>query len=300
MQIYLDTFLDHLRIEKNLASNSIIAYQHDLSSYLDFLEKKHIADIKKISREDIFDFLFSLRKKMKPVSIARIVSSLKSFHRFLLREKVTGTDPAELIEAPKVEKKVPDVLSCREVENILKAPDLKKNQGIRDRAILELLYATGLRVSELTSLTYSSIDLEVGFLRCKGKSSKERIVPLGKVAEKYLLEYMNRARPVLAKGKISDSLFLARGGRTLSRQSIWKMIKAMVQKAGIKKNISPHTLRHSFATHLLERGADLRSVQEMLGHVSITTTQIYTHVNRARLKEIHRNFHPRAAAQGKL
>jgi len=180
------------------------------------------------------------------------------------------------------------------VARILKSPNPKKTQGIRDRAILELMYATGLRVSELTKLKNSDVNLDVGFVRCKGKGSKERIVPLGKTAEHFLERYTSQARPKLLAKKVSIYLFLAQGGRPLSRQSIWKMIKKQVRKAGVRKKVSPHTLRHSFATHLLERGADLRSVQEMLGHSSITTTQIYTHVNETRLKKVHRQFHPRA------
>ena len=227
-------------------------------------------------------------------SISRILSTVKSFHKFLLREKIISSDPTALIDTPKMDEKIPSFLTFAEVMKILRAPDCKKAQGVRDKAILELMYATGLRVSELVSLKGFDVNLDVGFVRCKGKGSKERIVPLGKVAGNFLDKYIKEAREKLAGRKICEYLFIAQGGRRLSRQSVWKLIKAVVGKCGIRKKVSPHTLRHSFATHLLEGGADLRSVQEMLGHASITTTQIYTHVDRVRLKTIHSKFHPRA------
>ncbi|MDD3296225.1 MAG: site-specific tyrosine recombinase XerD [Candidatus Omnitrophica bacterium] len=294
MDVYLEAFIDYIKIEKGLAYNSLYAYGHDLNKYLEYLSERGIKDLKSINRQVISDFLFLSRKNMAPVSISRMLSTIKSFHKFLLREKISGTDPSDLIEAPKIEKKIPSCLSCEEVNNLLKTPSFKKAQGLRDRTILELMYATGLRVSELSGLKAADINLDVGFIKCKGKGSKERIVPIGKTAASYLSKYSLQARGKLLGKKSSLYLFLAQGGRPLSRQSIWKMIKSMVKRAGIKTAVSPHTLRHSFATHLLERGADLRSVQEMLGHASITTTQIYTHVNKVRLKKIHSQFHPRA------
>jgi integrase/recombinase XerD len=223
-----------------------------------------------------------------------MLSTIKSFHKFLVREKIISSNPVEFIESPKLEKKIPSFFNFDEINKILKEPNLKNYHGIRDRAILELMYATGLRVSEVSTLKISDINLELGFIKCKGKGSKERLVPLGKIAEGFIKKYIEEARPKLLAKKVSQYLFLAQGGRRLSRQSIWKMIKKVVRFAGIRKKASPHTLRHSFATHLLERGADLRSVQEMLGHSNITTTQIYTHINQTRLKEIHGKFHPRA------
>lgn len=294
MEIYVEAFMDYLKAEKGLSANSIYSYGEDLKKYTGYLKKQGMEDPKKITRKEITDFLFLLRKKVSPVSISRLLSTLRSFHKFLLREKITSADPSNLIETPKVDKKIPSFLILEEVEKILKAPDLKKIQGARDKAILELMYAAGLRVSELAGLKVGDVNMDVGFVKCKGKGSKERIVPLGKSAERFLRKYINEARAKLLKKKTSVQLFLAQGGRSLSRQSIWKMIKAMVKKSGVNKKTSPHTLRHSFATHLLERGADLRSVQEMLGHTSITTTQIYTHINQARLKKIHKQFHPRA------
>lgn len=293
MDIYLEAFTDYLKVEKGLSPNTIYSYNQDLKKYREYLEKRGISDPKKITRKDITDFLFQLRKVISPASIARILSTVKNFHKFLLREKITSSDASDFIDAPKLEKKIPSCLSLEEVTKILKEPNLRKPQGIRDRAILELMYATGLRVSELGALKNSDINLDVGFLKCKGKGSKERIVPLGKVAEHFLQKYLSQAREKLLGRRVSFYLFLAQGGRRLSRQSIWKIIKKQVRNAGIKKKVSPHTLRHSFATHLLERGADLRSVQEMLGHANITTTQIYTHVNKLRLKKIHEKYHPR-------
>lgn len=294
MELYLEAFIDYLKVEKGLAANSIYAYGQDLKKYVAGLKKIGIEDPKKVTRKDITDFLFRLRKQSSVRSISRFLSTVKNFHRFLLREKIVSSDPTDLIELPKVDKNIPAYLSLDEVSKILKTPNPKKTQGIRDRAILELMYATGLRVSELTGLKNSDVNLDVGFIKCKGKGSKERIVPLGKTAEHFLNRYTNSARGKLLGKRVSAYLFLAQGGRTLSRQSVWKMIKKQVRKTGVRKKVSPHTLRHSFATHLLERGADLRSVQEMLGHASITTTQIYTHVNQTRLKKIHRQFHPRA------
>lgn len=294
MEVYLEAFIDYLRIEKGLAANSIYSYNEDLAKYANYLEKQGKDDPKKIVRKDITDFLFILRKKISPTSIARVLSTIKSFHRFLLRDKIISSDPSSLIETPKVDKKIPNFLNVDEVSKILKMPNLKKIQGIRDRAILELMYATGLRVSELATLKSLDLNSDVGFIKCKGKGSKERIVPVGKVALRFLQKYFDESRTKLLGKRSNVYLFLAQGGRALSRQSIWKMVKSIVKKAGVRKKVSPHTIRHSFATHLLEGGADLRSVQEMLGHASITTTQIYTHVNQRRLRKIHSDFHPRA------
>lgn len=294
MQIYLDAFLDHLRIERGLSDHSVLAYHNDLKKYCSFLENKKIDQADKIKHKDIVDFLFKLRQTLSARSISRSLSAIKSFHKFLVRERITKIDPSNLIESPKIGQKIPSVLSESEVNAILHAPDLKTAQGMRNKAIVELMYATGLRVSEISFLKTYDINFEVGFLKCRGKGEKERLVPLGKKAQDCLIKYINGKREDLRKSKSNDRLFLSQGGRSFSRQSIWKMIKVLVKKAGIRKKVSPHTLRHSFATHLLEHGADLRSVQEMLGHSSVTTTQIYTHVNRSRLKQIHVQFHPRA------
>lgn len=294
MEAYFQAFFDYLKVEKGLAQNSLIAYRCDLQKYKDYLTKKGKAELGEVTRRDIGDFLFSLRAAVCPATISRLLSTVKSFHQFLLREKLIAADTSSLIESPKVEKKLPNFLSFEEVAGILKVSGLGGRHGIRNRAILELMYATGMRVSEAASLRLEDLNFDVGFIKCKGKGSKERIVLFGKTARMFLQKYLQEARGKLLGKKISPYLFLGQGGRYLSRQSIWKMIRKSVAKAGIKKNVSPHTLRHSFATHLLERGADLRSVQELLGHTSITTTQIYTHINQVRLKDIHKRFHPRA------
>jgi integrase/recombinase XerD len=294
MDTYVDAFLDYLKVEKGLSRNSLLSYTQDLKKYVTYLQEKKIESPLGISRKDIGDFLFSLRSRLSAQSISRLLSTLKNFHRFLVREKILSSNAADLIETPKLEKKIPSFLNFDEIKKILKEPNIKNVQGIRNRGILELMYATGLRVSEVSLLKVSDINLEIGFIKCKGKGSKERIVPLGDVAKHFLEKYLKEARPKLLGKRISIYLFLAQGGKHLSRQSIWKMIKKTVAKACIRKRVTPHTLRHSFATHLLERGADLRSVQEMLGHSSITTTQIYTHINQRRLREIHSKFHPRA------
>lgn len=297
MDTYIEAFFDYLNVERGLAQNSIKSYKADLEKYKKYLNKLNINDPRKIKREDITEFTFSLRKTLAVGTISRILSSVKNFHQFLLREKIISNDPSSLIEAPKLDKKIPSFLSPEEVLKVLKSPNLKRNQGLRARTILEIMYASGLRVSELVELKTQDVNLEVGFIKCRGKGSKERIIPLGNAANHFIKRYIEEVRPKLLKEKQSAYLFLAQGGHRLSRQSVWKIIKSIVKKAKIKKKVSPHTLRHSFATHLLEGGADLRSVQEMLGHANITTTQIYTHINQKRLKKIHSQFHPRAKIQ---
>ena len=237
--------------------------------------------------------LFEKNKGIAPISISRRIAAIRMFHRFLARERILKADPTTLIDSPKLWKKIPDTLSLNEVELLIAQPDPRDFQGARDRAILESLYATGMRVSEATNLKASNINLDIGFLRCIGKGNKERVIPLGKKAIASVNRYLEFSRPHFLKKKTSEFLFINRSGNKLSRQSIWKLIKRYALQAKIKKPIKVHTLRHSFATHLLERGADLRSVQEMLGHSSISTTQIYTHIDKDRLKKIHKMFHPR-------
>lgn len=295
MEKYLEGFLEYLQVERGLAKNTLLSYGADLKKYLKFLEERKISDLGRVERKDILDFIFNQKEKGYQVtSLARVLSSIKSFHRFLLRERLIEKDVTSAIESPKLWKKVPEVLSYQEVERLLRQPDIHKPRGLRDRAILELMYATGLRVSEVSSLKAGEVNLEVGYLKTRGKAQKERLVPLGEKSIHFLSRYIKEVRGQLLGKRTSDFLFISSYKKRLSRQSIWKMIKSYVKKARIKKEITPHTLRHSFATHLLEGGADLRSVQEMLGHSSISTTQIYTHINRTRLKEIHQRFHPRA------
>jgi len=294
MDRYIDLFLDYLRVEKGVSQNTIISYAHDLRQYNGYLLSQRINNLPQIQKKHITQFMGHRRSKGISVSsVARTLSSIKSYHRFLLREKISNSDPSSAIDTPRLWKKVPQVLEAKEVNRLLAQPNIRTIRGLRDKAILELMYATGLRVSEVSSLNLKDVNLEAGFLRVKGKGGKERIVPLGGMASHYLDRYINQSRPKLLKNEESGAVFISSYKRNLSRQSIWKMIKSYIKKARVKKEIAPHTLRHSFATHLLEGGADLRSVQEMLGHSSISTTQIYTHINRARLKEIHKKFHPR-------
>lgn len=294
MKELIETFLDYLSVERGLSANTILAYRKDLNLYLDYLSEKKIGSLSQAPRNCITDFMFSQKDKgICANSISRRLAAIKSFYRFLVRERVIKDDPSSLVDSPKLWKRIPEALSVNEVDALLNQPNAREKQGIRDKAILETLYASGMRVSEGVNLKLKDVNLEVGFLRCIGKGNKERVVPLGKKAVSSIKKYLDIVRPGLLKGKESEFLFLSRFGKKISRQSFWKMIKKYSREAGIKKPMKPHILRHSFATHLLERGADLRSVQEMLGHADISTTQIYTHINKDRLKSIHRSFHPR-------
>ena len=294
MKELIEAFLNYLSVERGLANNTIISYRVDLFSYSDFLMKHHVDALAKINKNDVVNFM--LHEKDKGIaanSISRRLAAIRMFHRFLTRERILKTDPTSLIDSPKLWKKIPETLSLNEIDSLLSQPDIRDKQGIRDKAILETLYATGMRVSEAANLKTDNVNLDIGFLRCIGKGNKERVIPLGRKSISCIKRYLEVSRPRLLKNKQSDFLFLNRFGKKISRQSLWKIIKRYARTARIKKPIKPHTLRHSFATHLLERGADLRSVQEMLGHANISTTQIYTHINKERLKAIHKMFHPR-------
>jgi len=295
MKALIEVFLDYLVVERGLSKNTISAYRSDLYKYADFLEnKKKLLHINEASRNDVRDYMvFQKEKNLSSNSISRSLVAIKVLHRFLLREKHIKEDITSVLDSPRLWKHLPETLSVAEIEDIIRNPNLKGCLGIRDKAVLELMYATGLRVSEIVELCIDNINLEVGFVRCIGKGNKERIVPIGAKAQQALEKYLNKSRPCLKKHYSGDILFLSRLGKKISRQSFWKMIKKHANLAGIKKDITPHTLRHSFATHLLERGADLRVVQEMLGHADISTTQIYTHIDKHRLKSIHHRFHPR-------
>jgi integrase/recombinase XerD len=288
-------FLSYLSVERGLAQNTICSYQSDLKKFFSFLNLGKKREIKSITRQDITDFLLYLKnKKLSVNSIARNLISIKSFFKFLVNERIIKDDITAVVEAPKLWKRLPDTLNIDEVVRLILRPDLKNRRGIRDRAILEVLYGTGMRVSELVGLKLNDINFEVGFLKCKGKGGKERVIPLGKQAQVSLKRYLKAVRPkLILKKREMQEVFLSKLGKPLSRISIWKMIKDYARKANIKKSITPHTLRHSFATHMLERGADLRIVQELLGHSDISTTQVYTHINRDRLKSIHQKYHPR-------
>ena len=294
MKELIDTFLNYLSVERGLSNNTIISYREDLNSYSSFMVNNHVDALSKIAKNDIINFMLAQKDKgISANSIARRLAAIRMFHRFLARERILKNDPTVLIDSPKLWKKIPDTLSLNEVEALIAQPDIRSKQGIRDKAILETLYASGMRVSEAVNLRIDNVNLDIGFLRCVGKGNKERVIPLGKKAIASIKRYLEVSRLHLLNKKQSEFLFLSRLGKKISRQSLWKMIKKYARLARIKKTIKPHTLRHSFATHLLERGADLRSVQEMLGHSNISTTQIYTHINKDRLKTIHRMFHPR-------
>jgi integrase/recombinase XerD len=289
-------FFHYLAVERGLSQNTLSSYKIDINQYLEFLKLQGINNLVESSKNNIIGYLMQLQKSGKaPATISRRLAALKTLYRFMVSEGLIDSDPAANLESPRLTQRLPQVLSLQEVEALLNQPHVDTPAGLRDKAMLELLYATGIRVSELVSLDLEHINLEVNYIRCFGKGSKERIVPLGSVAVKYVKEYTAVARVKLTKGKNDEqALFVNQHGRRLTRQGFWKIIKKYARKGKIGKVITPHTLRHSFATHLLENGADLRSVQEMLGHADITTTQIYTHLTKSRLKEIYSQTHPRA------
>jgi integrase/recombinase XerD len=295
MERELGEFIRYLRVERNAATNTIDSYSLDLKRYLQFLGQHAVRSAEKVERGHIISFLTLLRDLgLTPRSISRNFSAIKAFHRFLIGEEFSRTDPTENVDAPKRTRKLPDVLNPNEIELILEQPNANHVLGIRDKAILETLYATGIRVSELIGLKQTSVLFDQKIIRVFGKGSKERVVPIGRSALLWIRKYQEEARPRLAKrGQTNDVLFLNARGKKLSRMSIWKIVHQFSVSAGIKKEVHPHTFRHSFATHLLEGGADLRAVQEMLGHADISTTQVYTHIDREYLKEVHRTFHPR-------
>ena len=299
IDMFFEDYINYLAIEKGLADNTIKNYLRDLIAFYDYAKIKYTIDednYKRIDKEVILGYFCHLKiDGKKATSQSRYISSLKSYFHFLLREKKISSDPTAILDKPKQKKTLPVVLSLKEVENLLEIPNLKKPLGFRDRCMLELLYGCGLRISELISLSFVDVNLELGFIRCFGKGNKERIIPLGEIALEFIKEYIEKIRPFLLKGNIREkTLFLNNRGNSMSRQGFFKILKNYGNKAEIKKNFSPHTLRHSFATHLLENGADLRSVQEMLGHSDIGTTQIYTHLTLKHIKKVYDKIHPRA------
>lgn len=297
MNDQIQDFIHYLLVERGLSNNTMVSYERDLKGYAFYLrENGSIQNVHEIGRVHIIQFLKHLKESGKSSkTIARHIASIRSFHQFLLRERVVNEDPSVHIETPQVERKLPQVLSLSEVEKLIETPKLTSPMGYRDKAMLELLYATGIRVSEMIDLNLSDVHLMMGFIRCFGKGRKERIVPIGDQATKAIEEYIQKGRSKLAKTKNqTEALFLNHHGKRISRQGFWKNLKKIAIEAGIQKELTPHTLRHSFATHLLENGADLRAVQEMLGHADISTTQIYTHVSTKRLKDVYKQFHPRA------
>jgi len=294
MHHLIDEYLNFMAVEKGASRNTIDAYSRDLNRYAGFVEERGVVQISAIGTEDVIAYLASLHGEgLAANSVNRALAAIRGFYRYLLREKKVDHTPMAHIVLAKTWTRLPDVLSREEMALLLAQPGAKTPADIRDSAMLELVYATGIRVSELIGLTVNSINWQVGYLVAMGKGEKERIVPVGQTAYERVKRYREAARPLLLKGRESELLFLNRSGKGLTRQGFWKIVKKYAAKAGLDKAIHPHTFRHSFASHLLEGGADLRSVQIMLGHADISTTQIYTHVTRERLKEIHRKYHPR-------
>lgn len=296
LQHALDDFFHYIQIERGLTQNTIVSYERDLTKYIHFLkEKQGITEWSQIERTTIIAFLYTLKDSGKSqATMARMISSVRAFHQFLIREQYAAKDPSLHIETPKKERLLPDILSMEEIDVLL---DIQTDTPLneRNKAMLELMYATGLRVSELTNLQTSDLHLSMGFVRCFGKGNKERIIPLGEYASNSLDIFLENGRKHLVKKNPEEkSLFVNHHGRALSRQGFWKIIKQIAVDKGLLKTITPHMLRHSFATHLLENGADLRAVQEMLGHADISTTQIYTHITKTRLRDMYEQFHPRA------
>jgi integrase/recombinase XerD len=291
----LDLYMNYVKIERGLSNNSIDAYKRDLEKLQNYLEPQHVS-LLRVQPPHLYSFLRELGEAgLERTSITRIISAIRGFYRFLLTERMLTVDPTEHLEVKAVKRKLPDVLTIEEVDTILSQPDITTNKGVRDKAVLEFLYASGARVSEVTELTLTQLWLADGLVKLFGKGKKERVVPIGKPAKDSVTNYLDHVRPLLIKsGKQTDAVFLNQErGSAISRMTVWNIIQEYTKAAHVEKSISPHTFRHSFATHLLEGGADLRIVQEMLGHADISTTEIYTHVDRSYLQEVHRTFHPR-------
>jgi len=287
-------YIDHLLLEKGLSSNSIESYSHDLSVFIDFLYNNKINNIEQTDPASILSWIIDLKKKgLSAKSRARHIVTIRGFYKFLIKEKLISFDPVKNIDIPKTGLALPVVISPEEMCKVLDSVDTSNPRGLRNAAMLEILYGAGLRVSELVSMRMENINLEASFVRVFGKGSKERVVPIGSYAIEKTRDWINQGRPLILKNVPSYFLFVARAGKPMTRQGFWKLLKKYSKISGITKKITPHTFRHSFATHLLEGGADLRSVQTMLGHSDISTTQIYTHVSRDYLREMHTKFHPR-------
>lgn len=295
MESFLKEYLAGLKLEKNLSENTINSYKSDLTSFLNFITQSGIDDLSDIKTTHISSFFKLLKDAgLNETSAARYFSSIKGFFKYLYRNEYIKTNPVERISPPKISRKLPEVLNVREINLILEQPNVKDTIGLRDKAILELFYACGTRISELINIKVNDLFLSEEVIRVFGKGSKERLIPIGSSAIKWVIEYLKKSRPLLVKNiKSENYLFLNQRGTKFSRMGIWKIVRQYVKQAGIEKNVHPHTFRHTFATHLIEGGADLRAVQEMLGHSDISTTQIYTHIDRDYIKLVHKKFHPR-------
>ncbi|MFD0711087.1 site-specific tyrosine recombinase XerD [Paenibacillus sp. GCM10027626] len=296
MKSQLQPFIDYLGAERRLSRNTVESYERDLHAFLDYVSEQGAMTVQDVHKHHIALYLHRLKQQGRAVAtVSRHIVSIRAFFHYLRKERIIAADPASDVETPKQEKRLPLVLTIAQVERLLHAPDAAAPAGMRDKAMLEVLYATGIRVSELISLELEHVNLPLGFIRCIGSGGKERIIPLGQVAQQALSGYLHGKREKLLKQRRDEqALFLNQLGSRMSRQGFWKMIKKYAQEAGIACEITPHTLRHSFAAHLLENGADLRSVQEMLGHADISSTQIYMQVNKSRIKDVYTKAHPRA------
>lgn len=295
MQEPVESFINYLLAECGLAKNTILSYRRDLKTFVSFLASKGIPGFAEVRPDTITNFIIAEKRRgLSSRSITRAVVAVRMLFKFLLSEGRLQKNPLTAIESSKLWKRLPEVIPAHMIDGLLAAPNLETHLGVRNKAILELLYATGARVSEVAAMQLDWINLEYGYVKCRGKGSKERIVPLGAMAVEAVRNYLNTARPKIKNSQESAYLFLSKAGRPIRRENIWVVVRNCALKAGVQGRISPHKLRHSFATHLLENGADLRSVQEMLGHVNISTTQIYTHLSKPHLKAVHRQFHPRA------
>jgi len=295
MNAFLESFLDHISLERGLSINTRKAYADDIGQFLGWLDQKGVTSLNQVSRKQILDHLMAMKARgMTTNSISRHLVSIKVFFRFLQQEGMLDRNVTDTMDSPKLWKILPDTLSEKEVDRLLRAPDMRKPLGVRDRAILEIMYASGLRVSELANLQLSDLHIDDGYIRVVGKGRKERVIPVARGSANILECYLGEIRPMLCENPRLQNVFVSNRETALCRQRLWQIIKKYTKEAGIMKNVTPHTLRHSFASHLLQNGAPLRVIQEMLGHADIATTQIYTHVNPERLKSIHQQFHPRA------
>jgi len=284
----LEEFLDYLTLERGLSMNSVHAYRRDLEAHFGFLRRQEVRRVRDIDAAHVIRYLSSLRRRCAPSTVMRKLSALKAFYRYFVRQERLTVDPTANLGSPRLARRLPTTLSIAEVERLLAQPDPAKPRGLRDRALLEFAYATGLRVSELVTVERDAVNFEMGFVRCTGKGSKERIVPVGRRALEALRAYL------ASREDTGRTLFAGRGGRPMTRAGVWNLLRRYARQAGLRQKVSPHTLRHSFATHLLAGGADLRAIQEMLGHTRVSTTQIYTHVSTDHLREVFRSAHPRA------